>query len=106
MDLEEYKQLAMRTSGGDKEAQKLYGPMGLAGEAGEVIDYLKKVYFHGHDLDLSKLSKELGDVLWYIACIADAFDLSLDDIAKENIQKLKERYPNGFEKEKSINRSV
>lgn len=104
MTFDEYMKQAMRTSGGDKESQKLYGPMGLAGESGEVIDYLKKVYFHGHQLDLNKLSKELGDVLWYLAAIANAFDLSLDNIAEENIRKLEERYPNGFEKEKSINR--
>lgn len=78
--------------------------MGLAGEAGEVVDILKKHLGHGHPLDKEKLKKELGDVLWYIAALALANDLHLEDIANANVAKLKERYPEGFSSERSINR--
>lgn len=78
--------------------------MGLAGEAGEVVDYLKKVCFHGHPLDKDKLAEELGDLLWYIATIANTAGLYLDNIARENIKKLQERYPDGFSEERSRER--
>ncbi len=78
--------------------------MGLAGEAGEVCDYLKKVVFHGHQLDPEKMSEELGDVLWYLANLAEAVGLSFSDIAAENITKLRKRYPDGFEKIRSQKR--
>jgi len=78
--------------------------MGLAGETGEVVDYLKKCVFHGHDLDKEKLTKELGDVLWYLARIADDCSISLEQIMIENIEKLKRRYPEGFSVERSVNR--
>lgn len=80
--------------------------MGLAGEAGEVCDYLKKVVFHGHQLDKAKVCDELGDVLWYIANLANAMDVPLSEIANQNINKLKQRYPNGFEQIRSQNRKA
>jgi NTP pyrophosphatase (non-canonical NTP hydrolase) len=78
--------------------------MGLAGEAGETIDYLKKVYFHGHELDKEKLKLELGDVLWYVSNLALLHEISLNDVARSNIEKLEKRYPSGFSSEKSIER--
>lgn len=78
--------------------------LGLAGEAGETADYLKKVLFHGHELEHEKLMKELGDVLWYIAAIAEFNNYDLEQIAQMNITKLKQRYPNGYDPNKSINR--
>ncbi len=78
--------------------------MGLTGEAGEADDYLKKVLFHGHQLDRDKIGKELGDVLWYVAEAATALGLSLDLIAQGNIAKLEARYGGQFSTEKSINR--
>lgn len=69
---------------------------GLAGEAGEAVDLLKKHLGHNHDLDLNKLEKELGDCLWYIAQIANKFGLTLENIVNVNLIKLKERYPEGF----------
>lgn len=79
--------------------------MGLAGEAGEVCDYLKKVVFHDHPLDRERLSDELGDVLWYLANLTDALGVSLDDVAEDNIAKLRARYPDGFEAKRSRARS-
>ena len=78
--------------------------MGLCGEAGEAIDIVKKHLAQGHELDKEKLIKELGDVAWYLAETAYALDIDLETVFKLNIEKLKRRYPEGFEKEKSINR--
>jgi NTP pyrophosphatase (non-canonical NTP hydrolase) len=89
----------------DREARLCYG-LGVAGEAGEVADYIKKCEFHGHPLDRTKLKKELGDVLWYIAMLARTIDMPLSEIAEANVAKLKERYPNGFSHEASQKRST
>ena len=72
-----------------------YFTLGLAGESGEVAEKLKKV-IRNHDGDFSKLDlddfkKELGDVLWYLAMLADHFGLSLDDVANTNLAKLADR---------------
>lgn len=70
--------------------------LGLAGEAGEVVDLLKKHWHHGKALDRDALCKELGDVLWYVSDLASAFGLRLSDVAAANVRKLEARYPNGF----------
>lgn len=100
MDFKEYQESAKRTDGGNLTAHFL----GLCGEAGEVVELYKKHIAHGHSLDLDKLAKELGDVLWYASSIASGYDLSLEDIAIANIAKLKARYPEKFSAECSINR--
>lgn len=83
---------------------RLVAALGLAGEAGEVIDLLKKVEGHGHQLEHHKLLHELGDVLWYVAAIATYYNLNLDTVAIENIAKLRRRYPEGFSTEASKGR--
>lgn len=80
------------------------GVMGLCGEAGEAIDLVKKHLHQGHELDRQALKKELGDIAWYLAETAYALDLTLEDIFRGNIDKLKRRYPEGFTTERSINR--
>ena len=82
------------------------GALGIAGESGEVADYIKKIEFHGHVLDKDKLKKELGDALWYIATIADLVDIDLGDVAIENVAKLMKRYPDGFNEESSRSRDT
>lgn len=72
--------------------------LGIAGEAGEVCEMLKKSIDHGIPIDKDALSKELGDVLFYIAALALIYDIALEDVAAGNIAKLAERYPNGFVK--------
>lgn len=78
--------------------------LGLAGEAGETADHIKKYLGHGHHLDIDKVKKELGDVLWYIATLASYLNIDLDDVAEENIAKLTKRYGDSFSVEKSVNR--
>ena len=105
MNFSEYQELAQRTSNTKTKSDKITnGLMGLNGEAGECIDILKKYYYQGHELDKDKLKDELGDVLWYIAETCIGLGITLEDIAKENIDKLKKRYPEGFKAERSVNR--
>lgn len=80
---------------GERDTKFLVG-MGLAGEGGEVCDYLKKVLLHGKELDRDKLREELGDVLWYLQLAANVFDMPLDEIARANIEKLCARYPDQY----------
>lgn len=98
--LNDYQADADRTSNGDLVEALL----GLAGEAGEVVDSLKKHVCHGHELDRVKVGTELGDLLWYVAAVASRLDLKLEGIALVNIAKLRERYPDGFTPEASIAR--
>lgn len=105
MNFNKYQILAQRTSNTYNKTDKLLcGLMGLNGEAGEAIDICKKYYFQGHELDRKKLVDELGDVLWYIAEIATSLNVTIEDIAINNIEKLKKRYPEGFKAERSLNR--
>lgn len=78
--------------------------MGLAGEIGEVIDHLKKHVFYEHDIGIEYIKKEFGDVLWYLAAASDVLALPLDEIMESNINKLRQRYPDGFSAEASRNR--
>ena len=108
--------------------------LGLAGEVGEFNDLIKKWQFHGHTLDIDKCVKELGDTLWYIPQAIHALkqltelqqkaenvtgigslinftntvpisDLTLEGVARINIEKLEKRYKDGFSSQASINRT-
>nr|DAZ00825.1 MAG TPA: NTP-PPase-like protein [Caudoviricetes sp.] len=78
--------------------------MGLNGEAGECQEIVKKAMFHGHELDIEALLLEAGDVLWYLTELCNELGISVDTIAKLNLQKLKNRYPDGFTHEASRER--
>ena len=107
MTVNEYQKLAMITLNPalDKKDVLINGVMGLCGESGEAIDIVKKWLAQGHELDRDKLAKELGDIAWYLAETATALGLELDDIFAANIEKLKRRYPEGFDAERSIHRT-
>ena len=102
----EYQSLANRSAGagGDGEQRLIVSALGLAGEAGEFANLVKKMTAHGHPFEEESLSDELGDVLWYLAEAATAAGLDLEDIANHNVQKLVKRYPEGFSQSDSINR--
>lgn len=105
MNFEEYQKAAVRTAAGTSGALGLAVlGLGLTGEAGEVAELIKKHVGHGHDLLQDQIRKELGDVLWYLATLADRLGLSLDEIAAANIAKLQKRYPSGFSVDDSKNR--
>lgn len=113
MTLDEYQAEARRTATRSQDAypvsvqaahdvslnqlhDTLIWALGLAGEAGEVCDLLKKTHGHGKPYEADKLKKELGDVLWYLANLATAHGFSLGDVALTNVRKLQTRYPVGF----------
>ena len=106
MTINEYQKEALKTESGMNHdyPRILNGLMGLNGEAGEAIDILKKHLFQGHDLDRDHIAKELGDVAWYLAISADAIGYDLETVLQMNIDKLKSRYPDGFESCKSVHR--
>lgn len=106
MQMNEYQQAAQRTSNTRTFTAKIEnGLLGLFGEGGEMADLYKKFRFQGHDYDREHMAKELGDVLWYVAELASGMMITLDEIAKLNIEKLKARYPEGFDPDKSLNRA-
>lgn len=100
MNLDEYQKAALRTAAPrDKKNEFLHLVLGLVGESGEIAEKVKKI-IRDHDSDLSKvdiedLKKELGDVMWYIAVIADYFDISLSEVGEKNIEKLASRKKRG-----------
>ena len=104
---DDYLEEAMRTCSfaDDEQDQLRHAVFGLASEAGEVAGILQKVY-QGHDFDRDHLLKELGDCQFMIAEACDALHASLtDDVMKANIEKLKARYPDRFDPEKSLHRA-
>lgn len=107
MTINEYQQLAMKTLNPQLSEKDVLinGVMGLCGESGEAIDIVKKWLAQGHELDKEKLKKELGDICWYLAETATALGYDLEEIMGANIEKLKKRYPEGFDSEKSVNRT-
>jgi NTP pyrophosphatase (non-canonical NTP hydrolase) len=106
MTINEYQTLAMRTSNKDLPSTQhiLNGALGLTGESGEIADLVKKHLMQGHPLDLEHIAKELGDVCWYIAETATALGYDLETIMQMNIDKLRKRYPQGFDTERSQHR--
>ena len=106
MTINEYQELAMRTVNPklNKDEILINSVMGLCGESGEAIDIVKKWFAHGHELDREHLKKELGDIAWYLAEAATALDITLESVLEANVEKLKKRYPEGFETKRSIER--
>lgn len=106
MTLNEYQDLAQRTSRKDLGPMDhvMNGLLGLAGESGECCDVVKKSLFQDNRAIRDKLLDELGDVLWYVQETAKGLGLRLETIAEHNIAKLKRRYPEGFDPERSLHR--
>ena len=104
----EYQRQAMTflNPGLNRKDVLINGVMGLCGEAGEAIDIVKKHLHQGHPLDKEKLSGELGDIAWYLAETAWALDIPLERILRNNLEKLQNRYPEGFSSERSMDREV
>lgn len=119
MKPDEYQELAMRTNDGNanfrlRQAQVdnieydvggiINACLGLSGEVGEFNDMIKKWVFHEKELDTEHLKKECGDILWYVAMICQSFNWGMEEIMRMNIEKLKSRYPDGFDVNLSNNR--
>jgi NTP pyrophosphatase (non-canonical NTP hydrolase) len=107
MTANEYQKAALRTASGmnyEHHGMLMNGALGLCGESGEVADLVKKATFQGHELDVTHVAEELGDVAWYLAETAHAIGYDLETILQMNIDKLRARYPEGFSSERSIKR--
>ena len=106
MLVNDYQKEAMTTLNPalDKKDVLINSVMGLCGESGEAIDIVKKWLMQGHDLDKEHLIKELGDVAWYLAEAATALDVPLETVLQGNLDKLRQRFPNGFSTEASVHR--
>ncbi|MCI9139148.1 nucleotide pyrophosphohydrolase [bacterium 1XD42-8] len=115
----EYQKEAMRTNDGKasyrlREAQEhkrnldlggiINACLGLSGEVGELNDLIKKWIFHEREVDMEHLKKECGDILWYVAMLCHSLQWDMDEIMKMNIDKLKARYPEGFDTIKANDR--
>ena len=106
MHLNEYQDLARRTQNpkltdGERLAHAL---MGLGSECGEILGIYQKM-FQGHEVDEDKVVDEMGDLMWFVAELADCLNVELDFVAKHNIAKLLKRYPGaGFSAERSLHR--
>lgn len=105
MTFDEYQPLAMVTAAPDldKEGLTYHALHGMASEVGEIHSLFQKKY-QGHEIDMDHMEKELGDLLWFVSEFATAMGWKLDDVATKNIDKLKKRYPNGFEEYYSLHR--
>ena len=103
MTVNEYQESAMTTLNPELSRRDVLinSVMGLCGESGEAIDIVKKWMAQGHELDKEHLAKELGDIAWYLAEAATALEILLEDILQANIEKLRQRYPEGFETKRS-----
>ena len=96
MNFTEYQNLALATAIYPKKYETIYPALGLCGEAGEVAEKVKKSIRDGlhnwpDEQFKEELTKELGDVLWYISALASDLDISLNEIAEKNVQKLASR---------------
>ena len=100
MDFKEYQTVSQETAIYPVIEKKfLYPVLGMLGEAGEVAEKVKRIFRDGNqelsDESRQDIAKELGDVLWYLSQIATDLDLSLENIAMQNIQKLQDRKNRG-----------
>lgn len=114
MTNEEYERLALQTapqadSVPYNQSALCLAALGMAGETGEIVDIIKKVVFHRHELDeptRQRLIKEMGDVEWYANCLRVYLNTTLEEVHAVNIAKLKARYPEGhFSSERSLHRA-
>jgi NTP pyrophosphatase (non-canonical NTP hydrolase) len=84
----------------------LHGMIGICTEAGELLDAYKKLHWYGKSIDKVNITEELGDICWYMALIMRYQGLTWEDVWQKNIDKLWERYPEGFSKHHANNRNL
>jgi NTP pyrophosphatase (non-canonical NTP hydrolase) len=108
MDIETYSKLAIRTaSAGSPRDHLLHSSLGIGGEAGEVLDHVKKVVFNNRDLDIDHIVAEIGDILWYINLMLHTVNVPWITVLDKNIAKLETRYPGlKYDDDRSLNRDV
>lgn len=82
----------------------LHGAIGMCGESGEVIDKVKKTLIYGKELNKKDLLNECGDVLWYMTILLHELGYDLEDAMMANSEKLKKRFPDGFNTKDALER--
>ena len=92
--LNEYQDWASATAIYPKQHNVIYPALGLAAEAGEVANKVKKILRDG-TFDHKGISDEIGDCLWYIAALCRDLNIDMSEVAKNNIRKLQERKRKG-----------
>jgi NTP pyrophosphatase (non-canonical NTP hydrolase) len=84
----------------------IHGIVGVATEACEMLELLFKVVVERKPYDAVNLNEECGDVLWYLACCLNANGATFEEVQRQNIAKLRKRYPNKFTEYDAVNRDV
>ena len=101
-----YQAQAMRTAKEmTEEADLIHAALGLASEAGEFADAIKKSFAYEKELDVENLVEELGDLLWFVALACKALNVPMDAVAVGNVAKLYKRYPEKFTNEAAHERA-
>lgn len=103
-ELKDYKTVSERFT--PSMARLSHAASGLCTESGELLDMLKKHLNYGKDFDRANAIEELGDLLWYVAIACDELGVSIEDIMKINIDKLKARYGEKYSDDRAINRDL
>ena len=107
MDTKKYKEMVLKTESQDFGAiasrlsgkhaiRLLHGSCGIATEAGELLDTIKKYAFYGKEIDTVNVVEEVGDLMWYCAIILDELNVDFEDVMEKNIDKLRARYGEKF----------
>ena len=117
IDTKKYKEMVLKTESNDLNAMSsrlkdkralrlLHGSCGIATEAGELLDAMKKHIFYGKEVDTVNVVEEVGDLMWYIAIILDELGVEFEDVMDKNINKLKARYGNKFSEDSANSRNL
>lgn len=117
MQTDEYQQQALNTENQDWEGisqrlanpniiRLLHGAIGVATEAGELLDALKKHIYYGRPLDRINMFEEAGDVMWYLALILSGLDRNFSAVMTANNAKLRARFPEQFNQDQATSRNL
>ena len=105
VDMDRYKDYVIsKVSMRSLDDLELVSALGIGGEAGEILDTIKKSRFHHHPTYYGFLLEEMGDLFFYFTLMLEAQGYTLDEVVEANKKKLDERYPEGFDPERSMNR--
>ncbi|WEG73828.1 nucleoside triphosphate pyrophosphohydrolase family protein [Vagococcus intermedius] len=95
MEFNDYQELANRSLNGDEQVLTKCA-LGLASETGEVLNLIQKYTFEHSEVSRKELVKEMGDVMWYLSQIAQWANIPFEEVAKSNVELLKNRYPERY----------
>lgn len=104
-DHSDYAQVVERISNAET-AKLIHYQLGIGSESGELQNALKRWVAYGKPIDKTNIKEELGDVLWYMARICDAFGWTLEEVMELNIKKLEARFPEKFTTDAALNRDL